>query len=240
MNGLKFAGIVFALAIFGFGFVFAIPTGPGGPITPLSSSRYSTASAQSTPAIAGNVTEINMNATSITQTWQGFFGNITGKIVLGNSNNQSLYDWNLASPQGQVYAIRTASTPNWASIQCANNTEISTEHTYTGASATAADRINNTFLNGTSFNAFYVGTVQITSGASCYATNMYTNTGSSVANHFSEVVLSDTTNIIYTALLDQDYMGFDGKTHDFEMLVAENGHNGDTATTPYYFYLELQ
>jgi len=227
------------LTLLSISFVFALPSGPNSAITPVSSSRYTAATGKTTSAIAGNVTEINFNATTITQTWQGYFGSVTGTIVLGNSNNKTLYDWNLASPQGEIYATRYASTPSWAGIRCANATEIGAEHTFSGATATAVDRLANTFIASTAFTTFYVGATSIASGASCYAANMYNNTGAQTAK-FSEVILSDTTNIIYTALLEQNAMGFDGSTYDFEMIVAENGHLTDTSTTTYYFYLELE
>jgi hypothetical protein len=68
---------------------------------------------------------------------------------------------------------------------------------------------------------------------------LYNGTGAS-SSSFQEVVLSDGSNLVYTSLLANDANGFDNKTHDFEMIVGENGHLGDTTSTPYYFYLELQ
>jgi hypothetical protein len=219
--------------------VTAVPTGPSA-TNILSSSRYGTASAANLSAIAGNVTEINFNATAVTQTWQGYFGNITGTIVLGNSNNQTLYNWNSANPSGEIYATRSAATPTWASIKCANQTEVNSEDTTLATGTTDADRVNYTFLNTTVFSNFYVGTQLINRSAQdCYAVRLYNSTAESSSN-FQEVLLSDTSVVLYTALLTQDSTGFDGATHDFEMLVGENGHSGDSSTTPYYFYLEIQ
>jgi len=243
MKMLRVVGIFF-VAVFMFllygGLVLAEPTGPGAPINPLSSSRYDVSTTGgNVSAIAGNVTEFNIDATTITQTWQGYFGNITGTIVLGNSNNDTLYDWVLSSPQGEIYATRSSTAVTWASIRCANRTEIGTEHTFSGASAGASDRINNTFFNGTTFDSFYVGSVQITSSGDCSATNLYNATGAQTS-YFSEVILSDSASVVYVALLESDIAGFDGRTHDFEMIVPEDGHNGNSAITPYYFYVELE
>ena len=44
----------------------------------------------------------------------------------------------------------------------------------------------------------------------------------------------------YEALLNEDVLGFDNTAHDFEMLVLENGHETDTSTTTYFFYVELE
>ena len=221
-------------------FVKADPTGPDAAITPLSSSRYTEAPGQTTPAQAGNVTEINLNANAITQTWQGYFGNITGTIVLGDSNNKTFYDWSLASPNGEIYATRKSSTPVWASIACASQTQVEAEDTALSADSTDADSVNNTFSNSTAFSTFFVGTAAINqSSQNCWATHTYNDTGAQ-STDFAEVLLYDSADIVYTGLLSQDQMGFDGRTHDFQMLVGENGHAGDSSTTPYYFYLELE
>jgi hypothetical protein len=183
---------------------------------------------------------MNLNGNTITNTWQGYFGNVTGKIVLGNSNNNTFYDWNAASPHGEIFATRTSSTPTWTSIRCANVTNILAEDTYLGANQTAdVDSVNNTFLNSSSFNQFYVGSVNINTSQNCFATRMYNASGVKSTANFAEVLLSDTSNMIYTSIIDQATIGFDNRTHQFEMLVGENGHGGDTATTAYYFYVEL-
>jgi len=233
-----FLFIIVGLQIFSVSMVLAAPTGPSS-ATNLGSSRYSSASAANISAFAGNVTELNFVANTITQTWQGYFGNITGTIVLGNANNQSMYNWNLSSPSGQVYATRTSSVPAWASVFCANQVNVTAEDTALGVNVSVdQDSVNKTFINTTAFNTFYVGNVNINSTQNCRAVNLFNGTAAPSSN-FQEVLLNDGTNMIYTALISQDANGFDNRTHDFQMLVGENGHNADTTATPYYFYLEL-
>ena len=231
--------IVFMIGVLSISIVEATPVGPGS-VNVLSNGRYGLSGAgANVTAIAGNVTQMVFNATSITQTWQGYYGNITGMIVLGNSNNQSMYNWNLTSPAGQIYATRVASVPAWTSIQCATPSAIETEDTNIGAnSAVDADSTNNTFTNATSFSAFYVGNININSSQNCRAIHLFDSAGAPSAS-FSEVVLSDTADIIYTGLITSPTSGFDSASHQFEMIVGENGHLGDTAATPYYFYVEL-
>ncbi|GIU69989.1 MAG: hypothetical protein KatS3mg002_1225 [Candidatus Woesearchaeota archaeon] len=244
MNGLRIAGIllIIALAFGAIELVVAEPTGPTNPITPLSSSRFGLSSAQTANAYAGNVTEFNLNANTITQTWQGYFGNITGKIVLGNSNNNTLYDWTLTNPQGEIYATRLSTVPTWSSISCAGLSDIIAEETALGVNASIhRDSIQNTFSNTTNFTTFYVGSVMINqSSQDCYATHLYNSTGQQNV-YFPEILLRDGSGeIIYTGLIEDDVLGFDGRTHDFQIIVGENGHNGDTTPSVYYFYLELE
>ena len=46
--------------------------------------------------------------------------------------------------------------------------------------------------------------------------------------------------IVFASLLEQDLTGFDSSTHDFEMIVLEDGHGTDTQVTSYYFYVEIE
>ena len=57
---------------------------------------------------------------------------------------------------------------------------------------------------------------------------------------FDEVLMSDGVNTIFASLLEDDAVGFDGATHDFEMLVLEDGHETDTSASTYYFWVELE
>lgn len=240
MKLTRIAGIFF-LAIITLSWVLAVPTGPSSAITPIGSSRYSSSNSQSTPAIAGNVTEINLDANAVTQTWQGYFGNITGTIVLGNNNNQSMYDWTLAAPQGEVYATSVVSVPAWTNIRCSNTSEIDAEDTTLGINQSRdQDSVNRTFLFDFLHPEFFVGNISITAD-DCAGVGLYDENGASSTN-FREVLLSDGASVpaIYTALITSDSTGFDNRTHDFQMIVGENGHDGDAGTTLYYFYLELE
>jgi hypothetical protein len=230
--------LLIAFGIVSVSMVVAAPTGPSS-FNTLSTSRYDSAGAANISAVAGNVTELNFVANTITNTWQGYFGNVTGTIVLGNSNNQSMYNWNSSSPTGQIYATRIDTVPNWNLIRCADQIEVNAEDLVLGVNQSVdQDSVNKTFLNDTLFNTFYVGSKNINSTQDCRAVQLFDSTGLA-SSDFSEVLLSDTSNIIYTGLITTPKTGFDNRTHQFEMLVGENGHLGDTTATPYYFYIEL-
>ena len=218
--------------------VLANPTGP----TQLgigASSRYgASTNGYQVNAYAGNVTELDINGTSITQGWQGYFGNVLGTIVLGDNNNKTLYDWSLTTPSGEIFASRSSIT-DWTGVRCANSTEIASEETALNFSLTAKDGIDETF--GTpNHPSFYVGSKSIGVN-SCNSTNLHNSTGQSEATKWYEVLLSDgSSDMVYTSLLENNKDGFNGSNYDFQMIVGEDGHNGDTSTTPYYFWVELE
>lgn len=194
-------------------------------------------------AIAGNVTEITVSGFSTTQSWQGYFGNVSGTIQLADASDNQMYNWSLASPEGEIYAT-TLVTVDWDGIACfdlaGNHSAL---ETLFGITSDDVDGVNETFSDSGTHDLFYTNNVEFVAGA-CASTSIYDSTGGSVDNNFEEVLLTDSsadTAVIFTSILDEeDVAGFDGAYHDFEMLVLENGHLTDTATTTYYFYVELE
>jgi hypothetical protein len=216
--------------------------------------------AQPIQAQAGNVTEINIFGYSPTQTWQGYFGNISGTIQLADAGDNVMYNWSLASPQGEIYASLNSSI-DWTNIQCFNFTA-----TGTRASDGSATR-GNTSLDGTNltqlealFNidwddvdginetfssfdhdAFYTNNLEFSENE-CRSTKLFGNSGMGVDGEFEEVLMYEpiSESIVFASIIDEDVLGFDGRSHDFEMLVLEDGHGTNRAESTYYFYVELE
>ncbi len=220
---------------------FAFPSAAADPVSvtglvPGASSRRDLSSLNTTQvdAQAGNVTQLDIDALSITQSWQGYYGNVSGSMLLANANNQTFYDWaNGTSVGGQVYASRN-DTVDWSTINCSNASVIAAEEAYLGQNAGDADSVNNTF-SGTA-PSFLVGSRTM---SGCPGTNVFVN-GSAQSTDYHQILLADGAGkTVYTTIIDHGAYGFDGEQHDFQLLVGENGHVGDTATTPYFFYTEL-
>jgi hypothetical protein len=219
-------------------------------------------------AIAGNVTELTVTGFSITQSWQGYFGNVTGVITLNDNSDNVMYNWSVASPQGEIYAS-TNNSILWGYIQCFNLTATGTYASDVNNNGSTSqfgtnmtilenefgiiyddnDGLNETFnYNGTQpqgesliHNLFYTDNLLFTPGE-CVATHLFDNTNSSADNNFQEVLLYEpsTHSVVFTTLLNEDVRGFDHNQHDFQMLVLENGHGTNTATSTYYFWVELE
>lgn len=205
-------------------------------LTPGASSRADLSTAAlNASAQAGNVTALTIEAISITESWQGYYGNVTGTITLDDSSNFTFYNWSQASAQGEIFASR-ASSVTWASIRCATEGEVTTEETALGQDATDADAVNNTFSNATNHPGFDIGATPIVAD-DCWATNAFDNTGAQ-NSYYYQMLLHDGANIVYSTLLDGPQTAFNGHTADFQLLVGEDGH-GNTATTPYFFFVEL-
>ena len=221
--------------------------------------------AESELAMAGNITGLVISGFATTQTWQGYFGNVTGVIQLADASEDVLYNWSLATPSGEVFSS-TNQTVTWSNIQCFNFTANGTQGGTAGETAGGtsigglnltqletrfnitsndADGVNETFafsVAADTHDLFYTASRQFSAGE-CLHAKPYSSSGASTANQFEEVLLYEpaTTSVIFASLLEEaSVTGFDGGDHDFEMLVLEDGHGTDVSTTTYYFFVELE
>jgi hypothetical protein len=240
------AVVTFLLFLLEIGYVAAaVQPNAANSVNVLNSSRRDNGAVGSTiQAEAGNVTLLYIDDLRTTLRWQGYYGNVSGGITLQDSSGNKFYDWSLTSPSGEVYAANKSSV-SWTTIQCFNYSKAAGEQVITlrnledsyNMNATDKDGVNETF-NATYQSTFKVGTKTISSADSCPTAYTFVNSLQQ-ASSFPEVLLTDNVSaIVYTALLEQDATGFDGLTHDFQMIVGENGD--DAAVTNYYFFVELE
>lgn len=281
---IKTIFVLMILIVASAGFVIAASQ-PEGPteLTIHNSSRRSAFPTSSTTAYAGNITHITLTGQTVTQSWQGFVGNVSGTITLDDARNYTLYDWTLGDPEGEVYATYVSSI-DWTTgnVLCWNwsHTEPGGDGTYLvlgelegwdetgapagtqviGAAVDDVDGVNETFTCDrceakssitTTHTDFYVGGQFINGtgtdidypnqgGGPCPVVKLYNETSD---NYFEEVILyhdGTSDGVVYTSLIQVNEGGYNNETWDFEMIVGENGHNGDIASTTYYFYVELE
>lgn len=198
------------------------------------------------PALAGNLTELSITGISQTKSWQGFFGNVTGTITLEDAAGNRFYDWTATEPQGQVYAS-VNNTISWTTVGCApmhsDLTYLNTWHSFYVMDNNDYDSINNTYT-ATSHPEIYVGYTTLNGCPTAYT---FVNNASQSADFPSLLLTSDSdSTLIFTSVLENkttgarsSVTGFDGGLYDFQLLVAEDGSAGNSATTPYYFWVEI-
>jgi len=210
---------------------------PGGPdsMTNVSSQSPAPTGGYSLTTAGGTITTININATTQNPHWKAYVGNISGRLALQNANNNSVYEWNITSTEGEIYATRKSSIVDWNSIACANLAQIQADEASLNMTSSSEDSIVNTF-NKKSHAAFYAGLTSVAAD-SCNSTNMYVNGAAS--GDFAEVLLYDGSYMVYAALVENSVTGFDGSSYDFQMIVPDSGLEGSQAPEEYYFYVEL-
>ncbi len=184
----------------------------------------------------GSITTMVVDALQQNPRWKAYIGNITGSLTLDDSGGSTIYNWALDPSEitGEIYSSRNDSV-SWIDIQCADGATITSEETFLGMTSTAPDSLSNTF-NETIHPALSIGTQNI--GAdTCNSTSTFVNSArqSQAAADFPLILLEDTANIVYVSPINPETTGYDGSTFDFQMILANN----PSATTPYYFYVEL-
>ncbi|MFH1641760.1 MAG: hypothetical protein ABIC04_02580 [Nanoarchaeota archaeon] len=222
---------------------------PPDNITLESSTRRANNTLKTINAEAGNVTELTFKDYRRTTSWQGYYGNITGQITLDNGDNYTMFDWQIPTPTGEIYAANDSNI-QWSLIHCVNFSNNGTVgYTFNasildkkyGMNNTAIDRFDQTFNNTYYYTpGFLVGNIRIT--GPCPLLYTYVNDAPQTSD-FQEVLLTDNSTILFTAILNNSIDGFkagSGDRYDFQMLVGENGNIGHEATTTtYWFYVEL-
>jgi hypothetical protein len=217
------------------GFAAAEPSGAQVLSNSTESPTPATAGIQTTEG--GTFTTLLLNATTQTMRWKAYVGNVSGSFKLQDASNATIYDWNITTIAGEVYASRNTSV-DWSQIRCANNTTLITEQTQLNITTTKDDSINRTFNNSV-HRGFYVGTRLITN-STCRAIATYVNNTRQSASEsatFQEILLDDTQRMVYATLLENKQQGYNNGQFDFQLIVAES----ETASnpSPYYFWVEL-
>ncbi|MFH0869568.1 MAG: hypothetical protein V1866_00745 [archaeon] len=250
-NVSKRAKLVFFLAVLSCSLYFAlvglskaVPTG----LIPsfIASDSGPTTDAGSRADLGGTINTLSLDVVSQDQSWKAYVGNITGKMVLRNVNGISIYEWNINSSAlaGYIFVSRNGSV-NWTLIRCANSSIIWDEQLVLSMGGSSADNLNNTF-NFTRHRAMsFTGGISPVNANTCPSTATYVNgsmQGSMDTAAFQEILLTDTTNLVYGTFIDQNSMGFDNnasitKEYDFQFIVGEN--RSASIGNTYYFYAEI-
>jgi len=217
------------------GYVFADPTGP---ILVSNSTLSPSGTGLMRNDSGGTITVVVFSANQNNPSWKAYVGNISGALVLDDSSGYSIYNWEMTTVVGEVYATR-ASTVTWSTVACADDAFVTTEQGNMGMGASDTDNLNKTF-NYTKHDAFWVSNNNI-SNSSCRTTYTFVNDSRQSDNetsYFQEVLLNSSTNIIYSTIIENNQLGFsENATYDFQMLVAENDQAA--GNDAYYFWVEL-
>lgn len=188
----------------------------------------------------GSITTMTLNATTQNLRWKAYVGNVTGTLTLDDASGSTIYNWQVSSPNGEIYATRKTDTVSWSNIACANITHIENENRALNHT-NKEDNISATF-NTQIHDTFYAGT-RLISNNTCYSVYSYVN-DTAQSSVFDEIALYDGTNatngnIVYASLLEQNSFGYNNQTVDFQMILPEYGLATWTSSTAYYFYVEL-
>lgn len=222
-----------------------VSAGPqGATYTEGDTGTYSADTSGNDAATGGCISEANLSASSSTTKWQGYYGNLSGYIVLADSTGNEMFNWSaVISNGGEVFAVARATVPTFTDVDTKDITAAQADTALTTDpntwSATGSDSVALTFSDDNDNSVFYVA------GQTVPASNrnmMYTldSDGNSA---FKEVILTDQDafndvgDMIWTCLIVDNSENYKGGTSDFQMIVPTT--DMAAGTTTYYFYIEL-
>jgi len=188
----------------------------------------------------GYIHTINVNTTQQNYAWKAYVGNVTGRLVLQDSGQFSIYEWNMGlDALGNVYISRNG-TVDWNTINCSNGNIMQNEDNFLNLSSTPSKSINQTFSSNI-HKGFKVSGKPI-QNSTCPAIATYVNGSAQTPGEndkFQEVLLKDSySNLIYMTMMEQNALGYNNQQFDFQAILAEN--EGLSTPTTYFFYVELE
>ena len=219
----------------------AVPEGPS--LSKLSNSTKATTAAAAHTAQKGTINYVELAAIQQNNRWKAYAGNVTGSLVLQDSDGYNIYDWTLStSLTGNIYASRSNSV-NWSgNLSCFNSTSMIAEEATLQFTPLSADSINSTF-SSTNHSLFTVNLIPLFNCSTVYTFESNARqTANQANNSFQEIIVQDSfLSPIYTTRVYQDHINYkgNGNISDFQMILPDYGNLSNSATVTYYFYVEL-
>ncbi|MCK4319109.1 hypothetical protein KAW38_00885 [Candidatus Micrarchaeota archaeon] len=175
----------------------------------------------------GNVTGIVLTGNTSTQKWAGYYGNVTGNLVLGLDSTSIMFAWSWDQADGGEVCVSQDASFDWSSVSTATNSSLNTVWSF-GAAKDNATATYTTFENYEIAGAALTN-VETATDVQGWETGVVDDGNDGAEVDFAFCVKIDTTGAA-TAL--------DGHVADYQLMVPTTDTAGHTET--YYFFLELQ
>ena len=183
-----------------------------------------TASTQSVATEGGNITQVNVSATALTDKWALFYGNVTGTVVLRDSASTA-YTWTYSSGGSGEVCVSTATTFPSGTLANASASNIDTLWGL-GISDNAINTLNNTCPSDIIVNGQTVTTpvaIKIQGDSNFYTCGLQTGTGAK-------------NNYAFCTNISDSGINYANSPNNYELMVPTTPGAG---TETYYFYIEL-
>ena len=227
--------VVLSLFALGVSALDVSDTYVGSATTVTGSASFTESSAQTATATGGNITRLNLASQASTQSWAGFYGNVSASLSLG-LNTDKLYSFGMIGDETRITVMAsTGDDFDWSGMVAGT---IADADTALGWTASDIDSVTNTFNDTESVLSTSVpGARLVTCNSSGSAINMtgdvfitglFDDGGSALNDHVWTVpVLDDKKDFMNDAFVE------------YEMIVPVNG-SGSGRTLTYNFYFDIQ
>ncbi len=180
----------------------------------------------STTIIGGNVSQVNVTSVQVTDKWVGFYGEVSGSIVLGDSTGNTFYQWTISDPTGGVVYATNNTVSDWSTLS-----PLYADSGYLpDFLISGTDSFNNTFVDQEDFVS-----PTITVNSVNYTTTW--QGGSKGIDFKTYAMYADSgATLVWAGKVKADSTSFNSNTADYQILA---GVNQIGAEQTFYFYLEL-
>lgn len=221
----RFVLALLGVLVLGSGVAMAISAATS--VNEIAQTRWNdSTSAASVVIEGGNISNTDVNGTSLTERWASFWGNVTGNIQLTDGTN-FVYQWTWNGSSGGVVCLSQNNAFPFADTEVTTAAEIDTAFGFTGG----ADRAADTYTDAT-----YPLTIADAAPV--------TSTGATLMDlsSFDNIAIGDgveTAEDDFAFCTDIDDLGtnYANVPAQYEIMVPTTDTAGATET--YYFYVEL-
>jgi hypothetical protein len=224
---------LFGVMLFGAGIVMAISGAGASQVG--SQYRWTGQTAGNITTEGGNITNVNINGTTLTDRWASFWGGVTGAIVLGNKTTYVYqWAWDPTADAGEV-CLSTASAYNFINATAATAADVDTAWSFTGV---GSDTAAKTFVGGTCSALNFIHT---SVAAPIQITHASPSTFMTCGIH-TEAVGTAKANFAFCTPIQVSGTGknYNNVAANYEIMVpTADGTASPSATETYYFYAEL-
>jgi hypothetical protein len=214
-----------AFVVLACGTAFAIGNAT---VTPGTQSKYAgIANTGNVTTEGGNVSGVNVNSTTSTEKWAGFYGNVSGNIVLAEAGQSVfLYTWTANQSNGEV-CVSTAANPSWATLGAGVASIVDTVWSYASADTDSAVNTFKTTEDYAIQNQTITGAASATTGMGSFETG--------IINTTSPAATQD--NLAFCVKSNAAGLNYRNQSANFELIVPTG--QGATDTEQYFFFVEL-
>lgn len=194
----------------------------------ISTGKYAPTGNANVTTEGGNVTNLDLAGNISTEKWAGYWGNVTGQIVLSPGSAPLFYQWAWDSGDGgEVCAIAAASGFDWANVQATAGAAIDG---IWGFSGTDTDSAASTLTESCSVDVAgtpVAGSAGITTNGAAFQTCAVADGAAPAAK----------SNIAFCVNITQGGTLFNTLAGDYQLLAPADETAGTTET--HYFWIEL-
>ena len=204
---------------------FAVAAPGGAAPTAGETSAGTGTSSTSTNIEGGNVTYAGINSDQATGNWAGFFGNVSGGLILSDSGANSFFEWTITSWDDTVVYATNDSITDWTG---GNIAPLTSDNVPSYIVGTGTDNFTNTFNANEAFTS-----ASLTEASTPYV-ETWQNGAQGTLKTYGLQSTADNANI-WAGVVDDDSTSFKSATAtvDYQILLPASG------VTAYYFYMEL-